>query len=274
MNSGTALKEKIGDEMDHIIFLICLLASVFGGICGIGGGVIIKPVIDALQIMSISTISFLSGLTVLSMSIVTIVRQRKQSLVEVRIGSLLATGAVIGGIIGNRLFQLIKVSTGQDILLGVLQSLLLGIITLLTLIYSVGLKRFLPSFHVCNAGGCIAIGMILGVLSAFLGIGGGPINLAVLYFAFSMNTKKAAANSLYIIMFSQIASLLTMCIQQDFPPFRISNLFEMVSAGVIGGYIGSYVNKKVSCMVVDRLFAGGLIVIVIVCCYNAWRSLY
>ena len=260
--------------MDSIIFVICLLASVFGGICGIGGGVIIKPVIDAMQIMSVSTISFLSGMTVLSMSIVSIVRQRKQSLVEARIGSLLAVGAVLGGIIGNRLFQLIKAVTCQEALLGAIQSVLLGIITLLTLNYNMGLKVYLPSFHICNTGGCVALGVILGLLSAFLGIGGGPINLAVLYFAFSMDAKKAAANSLYIIMFSQIASLMTMCIQRNIPAFQTIHLFEMVSAGVLGGYIGSHINKKVSCLMVDKLFSGGLIAIVIVCCYNALRSLY
>ena len=46
--------------MSSLIFLICLSASAVGGICGIGGGVIIKPVIDAMGIMSVSAISLLS----------------------------------------------------------------------------------------------------------------------------------------------------------------------------------------------------------------------
>ena len=45
-------------------------------------------------------------------------------------------------------------------------------------------------------------------LSAFLGIGGGPINLAILSFCFSMDSKTAALNSLYIILFSQAASFI------------------------------------------------------------------
>ena len=51
-----------------IFFLVSLLASVVGAICGIGGGVIIKPVLDLLHLESVSTISFLSVCTVLSMS--------------------------------------------------------------------------------------------------------------------------------------------------------------------------------------------------------------
>lgn len=51
-----------------LVFLVCFAASVVGSICGIGGGVIIKPVLDAFGIMDVSTLSFLSGCTVLSMT--------------------------------------------------------------------------------------------------------------------------------------------------------------------------------------------------------------
>ena len=58
-----------------IIITICLLASVIGSICGIGGGVIVKPVLDSMGIMSVETVSFLSGLMVMSMSIYLLERQ-------------------------------------------------------------------------------------------------------------------------------------------------------------------------------------------------------
>ena len=61
-----------GDLMGILIFLVCLTASTIGGICGIGGGVIIKPVLDALGVMSVSALQFLSGLTVLGMSMVSV----------------------------------------------------------------------------------------------------------------------------------------------------------------------------------------------------------
>ena len=51
-----------------IFFLVALTASVAGAICGIGGGVIIKPVLDLLHLETVTAISFLSGCTVLSMS--------------------------------------------------------------------------------------------------------------------------------------------------------------------------------------------------------------
>lgn len=257
--------------MGVFVFVICLLASSIGGICGIGGGIIIKPVLDAMNIMSVSAISFLSGLTVMSMSIISVFRQRKDRLVELKTGTALAAGAMIGGIAGNALFHVIKDAAGNDSYVGMIQNSVLALVTLFTLIYSVWLRRKIPSYHVEKPMACTLVGMCMGVLSAFLGIGGGPINLAILYFAFSMDTKKAAANSLYIIMFSQIASFTTSCIKGTIPAFPWQYLLLMVSAGVLGGTIGSQINRKVSAETTDRLFAGLLSVIVLICIVNARR---
>ena len=54
--------------MIFICFLISFIASTVGAICGVGGGVIIKPVLDLFGVASVSTVSFLSGCTVLSMT--------------------------------------------------------------------------------------------------------------------------------------------------------------------------------------------------------------
>lgn len=64
------------------------------------------------------------------------------------------------------------------------------------------------------------MGVLLGIISSFLGIGGGPINLVVLGYCFSMDSKTAAVISLYIILFSQLASLLAALISgvPDYSP--------------------------------------------------------
>ena len=55
--------------MIYLIFLVvCFGASIVGAICGIGGGVIIKPVLDSFGVLDVTAISFLSGCTVLSMT--------------------------------------------------------------------------------------------------------------------------------------------------------------------------------------------------------------
>lgn len=83
---------------------------------------------------------------------------------------------------------------------------------------------------------CGAIGLVLGVMSSFLGIGGGPINLVVLFFFFSMDTKTAAENSLYIILFSQIASLFASLfaslLTRTVPEFSLGMLLLMAAGGI------------------------------------------
>ena len=71
-------------------------------------------------------------------------------------------------------------------------------------------------------------------MSSFLGIGGGPINLVVLFYFFSMETKTAAQNSLYIILFSQITSLLTTLITHSVPEFTLPALVLMIAGGIGG----------------------------------------
>ena len=163
--------------MGLVLFLVCLLASGIGSICGIGGGVIIKPVIDMQGIMSVNEASFLSGLTVMAMAMVNIIMRRKTKLLDMRIGSLLALGSVAGGVLGNDLLTFVRGGAGADALLGLVQAIALGLITAVTLLYTVRLKERLPTYHIHRLAAVVVIGVLLGVCSAFLGIGGGPINI-------------------------------------------------------------------------------------------------
>lgn len=81
-------------------------ASVIGSICGIGGGVLIKPILDAFGVLSVSSISFLSSCTVLSMSFYSILNGQisKESVIDTGIGTPLVIGSAVGGIIGKTLF--------------------------------------------------------------------------------------------------------------------------------------------------------------------------
>ncbi|MEG0565900.1 MAG: sulfite exporter TauE/SafE family protein, partial [Hungatella sp.] len=79
----------------YVIFLaVSFGASIVGAICGIGGGVLIKPLLDAFGVLSVSAISFLSGCTVLSMSCYSVGKAKLsgESLVDGKIGTPLAIG--------------------------------------------------------------------------------------------------------------------------------------------------------------------------------------
>ena len=238
-----------------LIFLICFCACSVGSICGIGGGIIIKPALDSFGIMGPSTINFLSGCTVLAMTTYSIVKAKRAgtSKIDQAIGIPLALGASIGGVIGKSMFQTIRAMSPDPTRISAIQAACLVVITLGTLIYTL-YKRRIPTHHVTNKLVCAVIGVLLGIMSSFLGIGGGPINLVVLFFFFSMDTKKAAENSLYIILFSQTTSLLSTLVTRSVPEFSPLMLSLMIIGGIVGGMMGRKVNKKLTEASVDKLF--------------------
>lgn len=123
--------------MTIVFFTVSILSSIVGSICGIGGGVIIKPVLDATGIMSVSAISFLSGCTVLAMSVVSVYKnvRAKAAKLNLRIATGLAAGAAAGGVLGKTMFQTLKSAVGNESVVGMTQALVLIAVTLGTLIY-------------------------------------------------------------------------------------------------------------------------------------------
>ncbi len=251
-------------------FIISFLSSVAGAICGIGGGVIIKPVLDMFGAGSVSAISFLSGCTVLSMTCYSVGKAMLagDSQVNLKTGTPLAIGAAVGGVAGKSMFNAVKAMFANPNAVGGVQATCLAIITFGTLIYTLK-KQHIRTRNVSSMPVCLGIGLILGICSSFLGIGGGPINLVVLYYFFSMDTKTAAANSLYIILFSQITSLLSTLITKTVPEFELITLVLMVAGGILGGIIGRKINKKIVSATVDKLFIFLMVIIIGISIRNA-----
>ena len=255
-----------------LFFLVSFLSCIVGAICGIGGGVVIKPVLDMLHLGSVSTINFLSGCTVLSMSCYSVGKAliNKDSKVDMATGTPLAIGAAVGGLAGKELFGIVKSLFANVEMVGGVQAVALGIITVGTLVYTV-CKGNIATRRIGNKIFCVVVGLLLGIMSSFLGIGGGPINLVVLGYCFSMDSKTAAANSLYIILFSQLTSFISTLIT-GVPEFEILELTVMVAGGIGGGIVGRALNKKMDNRAVDKLFICLMAVIIGICVYNAVRS--
>lgn len=252
-----------------LLFLsVSFIASTVGAICGIGGGVIIKPVLDALGDYPVATINFISGCTVLAMTCYSVMRSfaSRERSVNASIGIPLGVGSVAGGLAGNIAFQYVSGLLPHANTVGAVQATLLIIIVLMTMAYTVRKSR-IKNFHVKDAPTCFFIGCMLGILSSFLGIGGGPINLMVMGYFFDMDSKTAAQNSLFIILFSQFASTLR-TIALGCPSVDVLLLGGMVACGILGGAAGRVVNKRLSAQNVDVLFMCLMGVIIIVNVYN------
>ncbi len=264
-----------------IFFLVSILASVVGAICGVGGGVFIKPVLDATGVLSVNTITFLSTCTVISMTgynVITATLYTKNgndgNQIDWCLTTWLSIGAAIGGLIGKSIYEAVKSSFENQEIVGGYQAIVLLVSVFLTLIYTVNKDKF-KKYHVKNLVVLFGLGFGLGIFSTFTGIGGGPMNLAVLYFFLSMPVKIAAQNSLYMILISQCSSLIMTVIQGSVPVELIEGnidvwimLIGMMICGVSGGIIGKNINQKIPTYVVDKLFISLIIVIMGVCCWN------
>ena len=254
-----------------VLFFICIIASSVGAIVGAGGGVIIKPVIDMFGVLPVSTASFCSGCTVLGMAICSLIRNRKDGVkLQVKTSTALAIGAVLGGIAGKWLFELVRNGFGDERTLGAIQAILLTIFTFGVFLYVCN-KDKLPSKRVTNLFAAVVIGVILGIISSFLGIGGGTSNVAVLFFFFSMEAKEAAKNSLYIIIFSQISSIVTAVSTGSVPDFTWINLLCMIAGGISGALVGSAISKRIDNKGVEKVLKVLLLIIVAMDFYNVLK---
>ena len=258
--------------MTLLFFMICLLASTLGAICGIGGGVIIKPVLDATGTMSVSAISFLSGCTVLAMTTYSVGRDRISGRSEVKLNLCLplAIGAAVGGVAGKKLFSFLIGQLPSQDNVGLIQAVCLLLITVGTFFYTLFKDRILTKKTENTIVGLL-IGLLLGIMSSFLGIGGGPINLVVLYFFYSMTTKEAASYSLYIIFFSQLLSLVITLLEGSVPEVSMYILLVMIIGGIAGGIAGRLINRKIDEKVVSRLFLAAMAIIICINIYNIVR---
>lgn len=257
------------DDVILIIMTVSFLASIVGSICGIGGGVVIKPVLDSLVLFDLATVNFLSSCTVFAMASFNVSSSfiRKESEIELRSSSLLAIGGTMGGLLGKYSFEVFRNLFANPSYGSAIQSFILLIINLGSLIYTLN-KHRIKTLQVTTTLNIVIIGCSLGFLSSFLGIGGGPINIIVLQFFFSMLTKQAAQNSLFIIFFSQATSLLQTMLTRSVSNISLPILFSMMICGVAGAVAGKYINKKIDEKFVNMMFVYLMVLLVILNIHN------
>lgn len=251
--------------------LVGLGASVFGALAGLGGGIIIKPVLDMLGDYDVGTIGILSAATVFSMSVVSLITSRRNhAKINVKQSLLIASGSIIGGTVGKFLFNYIVQLINVSDIVTVIQATMITVLMVMIYIF-VNHRNKIKTHEIQNAYTIITIGFLLGFIAAFLGIGGGPFNVAILSLFFAMQAKEAALNSIFIIFFSQLSSLLYTTFTTGFASFDLSMLFFMIVGGMLGGLIGTRLSKFVSNHVVEKVFMASIIIVILINCFNIVR---
>ena len=214
----------------HIIIysIIVLCATMIGAITGLGGGIIIKPAFDFVGIDTTSMISVYSTVAVFTMCLVSIYKRSKQGFHVQKQIALL-----IGGII----------------------------------LFTINKER-IRTLEVTNLVAIVTIGLTVGIISVYLGIGGGPLNIALLVYFFSMKAKDAAAYSILMIFFAQIIKMGTVI--RDFEKYNNVSLVILAIAifAVLGGWIGTKIQSKLSHEAVEKMYLGLMVVLLLMNAIN------
>jgi len=256
-----------------IYFLIAIAATTIGAMTGMGGGVMIKPVLDMISGFDVATIGALSSITVFAMAIVSVWKQLYQKAdINFTIAIPLAFGSVAGGSIGQFMLEGIINVLNSNRLVLVVQNIALGILIISVFLYMLN-KSKIGTLGIKNIILVALAGAFLGIVSAFLGIGGGPINVALLIYLFSLDFKMATLCSIIIILFAQISNLFQIAVSTGFAPFDLSMLSPMVMGAILGGFIGSWFNKKLDDKTVEICFNGVQILVFVLCIYNIVTNL-
>lgn len=233
--------------------LIILFSTTVGAIAGLGGGVIIKPMFDLIGYHDATTIGFYSSVAVFTMCIVSIYKQSKKEFqFDTRMLISISVGSIIGGLLGESIFQQFR-ALFPDGTIKAIQAALLAITLVIILIFTLKSDK-IKNYQIQNIFITFLLGLFLGSISVFLGIGGGPLNVAILMFMFSLPMKKATVYSIATIFFSQISKLTNIVINGQLQHFDLSFLpFIMVSA-VLGGYIGTLINQKLDDKKIQKIY--------------------
>lgn len=257
--------------MIHAIYCVVIFFStMLGALVGLGGGVIIKPMLDLVGHDAVDTVGFISAVAVFAMSIsATAKHLRSKSAFNKKTILFIAVGAAAGGYLGNLLFDKILAHYNSQLVKGV-QGLILGLFLVAVNIYINGdFKRF----HIEQPFAVVVVGLFLGLAASFLGVGGGPINVAFFVFFFNYSMKEAAVYSVATIFFSQLTKLITIYMVNQFTPYDLKMLLYIIPAAVLGGIIGARLNQKSNEIIIRRVFTLAVYGIALINFYNAFTGL-
>ena len=163
--------------------VIIFLASGIGAFLGGGSGVIIKPLLTLLVDDTTEVINFISSVSVFAMSCSSTVKHlRAKTKVDFKTVLLISAGSILGGFAGKHIFDLFNRLLSDNLAMAY-QAVLLACLLAVALWY---VNKGKKSFHLKNPITILLGGVVLGILSSFLGIGGGPINIMFFLLFFSM----------------------------------------------------------------------------------------
>ncbi len=241
--------------------------GMLSGMFGVGGGFLITPLLFFIGIPP--AVAVATGVNqVVASSVSGVLAHLKRKTVDLKMGTVLLVGGLIGSALGIALFRLLT-NLGQiDLAVQLSYVIFLGFIGLL--MFQEGLRAWLrtsrpnaprrklhthiwvhnlPFKMKFRTSGLyisvippILVGMAVGILAAIMGVGGGFILVPAMIYLLGMPTKVVVGTSLFQIIF--VAGFTTVMHAVTSRSVDILLALVLIIGGVIGAQIGTQIGLK------------------------------
>ena len=220
------------------LILLGFVAGILGSMVGLGGGIIVVPVLTFLGFSPTAAASN-SLFAALSNAIASTISYSKQKRIEfslgIKLGLLTIPGTILGAIISTDvapgffkiLFGLVLITSAAYIFLRKKIETKEKTLSTQMMIFAVGASFF------------------AGIISAFFGIGGGIIFVPLMVIGMGMAMKKAAPTSQLILLFSSLSGVIAHSILGH-PDFTYAGFLA------IGSFFGGLVGARLSLEIKER----------------------
>ena len=257
-------------ELSVNIFLLLGLGigvGMLSGIFGVGGGFLMTPLLIFLGISPPIAVGTEAN-QILASSVSGVIAHWRRGNVDFKMGGVLLIGGIIGSTFGVWLFRELR-DVGQiDLVIRLSYVVFLGTIGFLMLVESLralqrsrrpdgarrklhqhnwlhGLPfkmRFRKSKLYISALLPLTIGVLVGVLSAIMGVGGGFVMVPAMIYLLGMPTNVVVGTSLFQIIFVTANATFWQASLNQTVDFVLA--FLLLAGAVIGAQIGTVVGSK------------------------------
>ena len=255
-------------EISVNIFLILGLGGGVGflsGVFGVGGGFLMTPLLIFIGIPPAVAVATEANQIVAS-SVSGVLAHWKRGNVDFKMGIALLVGGVIGSSLGVVLFAFLRGLGQLDLVIKLSYVVFLGIIGTLMLIESLntmfrsknqaarkkhshnwmhGLPfkmRFRRSRLYISVLLPISIGILVGLLAAIMGVGGGFVMVPAMIYLLGMPTAVVVGTSLFQIIF--VTANVTVLQAVNTQTVDVVLALLLLSGGVLGAQVGARVGVK------------------------------
>jgi uncharacterized membrane protein YfcA len=237
------------------------IVGILSGMFGVGGGFLITPLLFFIGIPPAVAVATSTNQVVAS-SFSALLAHLKRKTVDMKMGTVLLVGGLFGSLFGVLLFNFLR-SLGQvDLLVQLCYVLFLGIIGALMFVESLKAIRrankpgarivrrkhnwvhnlpFKMKFRVSGLYISVVppllVGVLVGVLAAIMGVGGGFIMVPAMIYLLGMPTKVVIGTSLFQIIF--VAGFTTVLHATTNHTVDVVLALLLLIGGVIGAQFGT-----------------------------------